>query len=75
MGGSGLPTYVQTPSEISAYPLKNEKFFIYRGIPCMYIVYCKFYCSPAKKNGSDPHTFFGLVTTLAGCPSTPTNQD
>ena len=27
-------------------------------------VYCNFYCSPAKKHGSDPLTFLGLATPL-----------
>ena len=27
-------------------------------------VYCNFYCSPAKKHGSDPPTFLGLATPL-----------
>ena len=54
MGGSGPPTFVQTPPEINANQLKS--FFIYGGYP-MY-VYCNFYCSPAKKNGSDPHFFW-----------------
>ena len=32
-------------------------------------VYCKFYCSPAKKHGSDPPIFWELVTPLImqGC--------
>ena len=54
MGGSGPPTFIQTFPEISANPLKS--FFIYKGDP-MYI-YCNFYCSLAKKNGSDPHFFW-----------------
>ena len=58
MGGSGPPTYVQTPPEISANPLKR---FLYIGVP-MY-VYCNFYCSPAKKIGLDP-PLFGLATPL-----------
>ena len=55
MGESGPSTFVQTPCEISANPLKT--FFIYRGCP-MY-AYCNFYCSSAKKNCSDPPLFLG----------------
>ena len=32
------------------------KVFLYRGDPMH--VYCNFYCSPAKKYGSDPHFFW-----------------
>ena len=28
-------------------------------------VFCNFYCSPAKKHGSDPPLFWGLATTLS----------
>ena len=34
-----------------------EKCFLYGGVPWMYIV--TFYCSPAKKNCSDPPLFLG----------------
>ena len=53
MGGSGPPTFVQTPLEISTNPLKS--FCIYGGCP-MY-GFCNFYCSPAKKNCSDTPLF------------------
>ena len=56
IGGSGPTTFVQTPPETRANPLKS--FVMYRGCP-MY-VYCNFYCSPAKKHFSDPPTFLGL---------------
>ena len=60
ISGSGPPTYIQTPLEISAKPLKSLFLYIEVGVPCMYIVTC--YCSTAKKNCSDP--FFGLATPL-----------
>ena len=62
MEGSGPPTSIQTPLGISANPLKS--FFTYRGGGCPMYVYCNFYCSPAKKHGSDPPTFLGLATPL-----------
>ena len=46
MGGSGPPLMFR--------PLK---VFLYIGGYSMY-VYCNFYCSPAKKNGSDPGPLF-----------------
>ena len=53
--GSGPPTSVQTPPEISTNPLKS--FYIYGGYPMH--VYWNFYCSPAKKYGSNPPPFLG----------------
>ena len=63
MGGSGATTpphtYVQTPPDISANPLKS--FFIYSGIPCMYIAF--FTAHQQRKMVRTP-TFFGLATPL-----------
>ena len=56
MGGSGPPTYVRTPPEISANSFKS--FVMYNGDPMH--VYCNFYCLPAMKNRSDP-SFFELA--------------
>ena len=67
MGGSGPPTSVQTPPEIRANPLKRVLYIGGGGgVPCMYIVI--FYCSPAKKNCSDPPHFFwaGDATDFIG---------
>ena len=49
------PNCVQASSEISTNPLKS--ICIYRGVYPMH-VYCNFYCSPAKKTGSDPPLFW-----------------
>ena len=38
--------------------IRWKVFFTYRGGYPMY-VYCNFYCSPAKKHGSDPPLFWG----------------
>ena len=61
------PTPVQTPPEICANLLKKVLYI--GGVPCMYIV--TFYCSPAKKNCSDPTTIFGLATPLDNYPHQP----
>ena len=63
MGGPDPPTSVQTSPEICANPLRSILYIGGGGVPCMYIV--TFYCSPAKKNCSDPPTFFGLATPLS----------
>ena len=56
MGGSGPPTYVQTPPEKIRW-----KVFLYIGWGYPMHIYCNFYCSPAKKYGSEPlpPTFLG----------------
>ena len=46
-----------TPPEISANPLKSFFIYLYGGYPMH--VYWNFYCSPAKKYGSDSLTFLG----------------
>ena len=60
--GPDPPTSIQTPPEICANPLRSVLYIGGGGVPCMYIV--TFYCSPAKKNCSDPPTFFELATPL-----------
>ena len=44
--------------------IRWKAFFTYRGGYPMY-VYCNFYCSPAKKHGSDPPHFFGAGDATA----------
>ena len=58
-GGPDPPTSVQTPPEISANPLKMFIYIGGGGYPIH--VYWNFYCSPAKKYGSDPPLFLGWL--------------
>ena len=59
-----IPTSVQTRTEIFANLLESVLYL--GGGEGLVHVYCNFYCSPAKKNCSDP-SYFELATPLFTC--------
>ena len=63
MGGSGPPLLFRPLLRFAQ--IRWEEFYIW-GVPCMYIV--TFYCSPAKKNCSDPPLFLGWLRHRATGP-------
>ena len=67
MGGSGPPTCVQTPPEISANPLKSF-LHILGGNPTHVCIILQLLLLTSKEKWFGPPTFFGLATPLVSNP-------